>query len=198
MKNVNGYILLNLYISYIKMLGAIVAIILLLLVYLYVTYGRVSSDDLSDAWNNVAGFTKGNTLLEADVSNFSKSYGKHSKAFIEARLDKNNEYTRVFYILKDNVNKGKRILPYKDVPNSPKMYEAFSKAVHHPDQFFAELASQSSRLQKISDNPVGNQSNVSNLGLQIVNDIRPQNRVKFTPPPPSTMWKYIERSRGPH
>jgi hypothetical protein len=180
------------------MLEAIVIVILLLLVYFYATYGRVCSDDLPDAWSNVAGFTKGTNLLEADVLEFSKSYGRHSKDFIEARLDKNNEYTRVFYILKDAVNKGKRILTYKDIPHSPKMYEAFSNAVHHPDQFFAALASQSVQMQKAANSFLGNQSNVSNLGLQVVNDIRPQDRVKFTPPPPSTMWKYIERSRGPH
>jgi hypothetical protein len=180
------------------MLEAIVIVILLLLVYFYATYGRVCSDDLPDAWRSFTEFTKGTTLLEADISEFSKSYDKHSKDFVEARLDKDNEYTRVFYILKDAMNKGKRILTYKDVPHSPKMYEAFSNAVQHPDKFFAELASQSSLVQKAAGSFIGNQSNVSNLGLQVVNDIRPQNRVKFTPPPPSTMWKYIERSRGPH
>lgn len=176
------------------MLEVIVLLIVVLLVYLYLTYGRVCSDDLS----NIAGFTKGETMLMADVSEFSRQYGKHSKEFIEARLNKKDEHTKVLEILKEAMNKGKRMVSYKDVPHSPKMYEAFSHLVHDPDVFFAELSDQSKKVSEEQKSFVGNQSNVSNLGLQIVNDIRPQDRAKHMPTPPSTSWKYIERSRGPH
>lgn len=174
------------------MFDFVVVLLVILIAYLYYKHGRVCSDDV-----DMAGFTKGATLLEADVNEFSKNYAKASKSFIEVRLDARNEYTRVFKIMKDAVNKGKRVLPYKDVPKSPKMYVAFSTLVHEADKFFGELASQTVKEQP-NESFAGNQSNVSNLGLQIVSNIRPQTRVKFTPPPPLATWKHIERTRGKH
>lgn len=180
------------------MFEIITVLIIILLVYLYYKYDRVCSDDLPDAWDTVAGFNKGSTLLEADVNEFSKNYASHSKHFIEPRLDKKDEYTRVFYILKEAVNKGKRLVPYKDVPNSPKMYVAFSDLVHNPDVFFNRLSTQSSQVATDQKSFLGNQSNASNLGLQVENDIRPQDRAKYTPAPPISTWKHIERTRGPN
>lgn len=180
------------------LLEVIIALIILVVIYLYYKYNRVCSDDLSEAWHDLTDFTSNSSMLLEDVQHFSQHYDKHSKTFIEARLDKRNEYTQVFLILKDAMNKGKQTVSYRDVPNSPKMYSAFSELVFNPDQFFAQLASQSAIAKKETDSFVGNQSNVSNLGLQIVNDVREHDRAKYTPTPPSSSWKYIERSRGPH
>ena len=180
------------------MLELIAVLLVILIAYLYYSYGRVCSDDIPDAWNNVAGFTQNSTLLSEDVNHFSQNYSKNSKNFVEARLDKTNEYTKIFLILKDAMNKGRRAISYKDVPNSPKMYAAFTDLVHEPDRFFNELAQQSQQTSSDQKSFIGNQSNASNLGLQIVNDIRPQDRAGFTPPPPSSTWKYIERTRGSH
>lgn len=178
------------------MFDIITILIIVLLAYLYYKYGRVCSDDLPNAWDSVAGFTQNITLSEADVNNFSQNYAKHSKHFIEARLDKKDEHTKIFYILKDAMNKGKRLVPYKDVPHSPKMYQAFSHLVHNPDQFFSALVSQSNQVSDDQKSFLGNQSNASNLGLQITNDIRPQDRAKYTPAPPASTWIHIERTRG--
>ncbi len=182
---------------FITMSEIIVVLVILLVAYLYYKYGRVCSDDIPNAWSEIAGFTKGATLLEADVNDFSKNYAKYSKSFIEARLDAHDEYTRVLKILKDAIQKGKRILPYKDVPHSPKMYQAFSDAVNNPDKFFGALASQTVVVQKPAEFD-NNNKNVGNIGLHIVNKIRPQNKMKFNPPPPVSAWKNIERTRGPH
>jgi hypothetical protein len=103
---------------------------------------------------------------------------------------------KIFYILKDAMNKGKRLVPYKDVPHSPKMYQAFSHLVHSPDVFFDALISQSNQASSDQKSFLGNQSNASNLGLQITNDIRPQDRAKYTPAPPASTWIHIERTRG--
>lgn len=182
---------------FITMTEIIIVLVVLLVAYLYYKYGRVCSDDIPDAWSEVAGFTKGVTLLEANVNEFSKNYVKYSKSFIEARLDAHDEYTRVLKILKDAVQKGKRILPYKDVPHSPKMYQAFLDAVSNPEKFFGVLASQIVVVQKPASF-VDNKGNASNLGLQIVNKIRPQDAKKFNPSPPVSAWKNIERTRGRH
>ncbi len=180
------------------MLEIVIFLIMVLIGFLNYKYGRVSLEDLPDAYNSVAGYTSNMTLLSGDIDHFSQNYSKYSKEFIETRLDKSNEYTKVFNVFKDAMNKGKRFISYKDVPNSPKMYSAFSDLVHNPDHFFQQLAKQSQKVSDESASFLGNKSNVSNLGLQVVNNIRPQDRVKYTPTPPANSWKHIERSRGSH
>lgn len=173
------------------MWGYIILLILIVALYLYAKYDRVCSDDIS-----FGGFNTMPTLMTADVKSFSQSYAKNAKMFSEPRLDKSNEYTKICLIMKDAADKGKRVVSYRDIPNSPKMYSAFSALVTSPDNFFAQLASQSAQTKADTASFLGNQSNASNLGLQIVNDVREHDKAKYTPTPPVQSWTLIDRSRG--
>lgn len=175
------------------MWGYVILLILMLVLYLYAKYDRVCSDDIS-----FEGFNTMSTLMIADVKTFSQAYSRNAKLFSEPRLDKSNEYTRIFLIMRDAMNKGKRIVSYRDIPNSPKMYSAFSALIASPDNFFSLLSAQSTKSKADTVSFLGNQSNVSNLGLQIVNDVNKHDKAKYSPTPPVQSWTLIDRSRGAH
>ena len=141
--------------------------------------------------------TNSNGPLELDINTFDQYYAGRRNQLNNARLDrmKSNEYVSVLNLFLDASNKGKRTLAYKDVPNSPKMYEAFELLRSDPDLFFNALSKMSDDSKHKKKEPV-NQSNVSNLGLQIENE--PTKTTQYIPTKPASMWKYIERSRGPH
>lgn len=175
------------------MWGYVILLILILAFYLQMKYDRICSDDILFAGSNTM-----STLMVADVKTFNQSYTAHAKHFSESRLDKSNEYTKVFLIMRDAVDKGKCTVAYRDVPNSPKMYSAFSALITSPDNFFAQLAAQSAQTKADTASFLGNQSNASNLGLQIVNDVREHDKAKYTPTLPVQSWTLIDRSRGAH
>lgn len=143
-----------------------------------------------------ASMTNSNKLLELDVKTFDKFYAGRRNQINLGRLErsKGNEYVVVFNVFLDASKKGKRFILYRDLPSSPKMYDAFQTLVSQPDEFFSTLSSISA--PEVKDIKLADQSNKNNISLQIENS--PVKTSQYAPRAHSSVWKNIERSRGNH
>jgi hypothetical protein len=143
-----------------------------------------------------AAMTNSNKLLELDVKTFDKFYAGRRKQINLGRLErsKSNEYVLVFNVFLDASKKGKRFILYRDLPSSPKMYDAFQTLVLRPDDFFDTLSNISAPVVKVDK--LADQSNKNNLSLHIENS--PIKTTQYAPREHSSAWKNIERSRGNH
>lgn len=168
-------------------------LIILLIILLGYLWWHNSLPDKS----SVEPFTNNTRPLELDIHTFDKFYAGRRNQINNARLERarDNEFVTVFLLVSDASNKGKRYISYKDLPNSPKMYRAFSLLLENPDTFFSELVilSLSDRKPVYAVDPTSKENN-NNLGLQI--ELEPQRTTQYNPRTPTSMWKYVERSRN--
>lgn len=137
-----------------------------------------------------------NHSSELSVDTFDKYYAGRRNQINLGRLERSrdNEYVIVFNVCMEASKKGKSLIVYKDLPSGPRIYDAFDTLKSNPDKFFNVLSDIS--IPPVVPTVPVNQSNASNLGLQIENE--PTKVSQFAPRKPSSVWKHIERSRGSH
>ena len=133
-----------------------------------------------------------------DLRTFDQYYSGRRSQLNLARLEreKDNILVALFMLVNDASNKGKKFIAYKDLPQSTTMYNAFVMLNENPEHYFSELSQLSAKKQNKPYEGFISFEDENNVGLHVENF--PEKTDQYLPRTPSSMWKHIERSRGPH
>lgn len=170
----------------------LIIILIILLTYLWWT-GTITIPALTPS--TAAPFlSTGNLEIDVDATNdVFKNRRVKINLMRVSKLGQDKTAT-VFNVFMNAVKKGKKIMSYSELSPSAENASLFRLLKDSPSDFFDMLYDLSMSTMQTDNINLVNQSNVSNLGLQIVNV--PERTSQYNPLPPSTIWRRINRSRG--
>jgi hypothetical protein len=176
----------------------IVVIILIILLFALWKWGLLPSLPAPYSTGSINNFTSVASDKMLDLRTYNQYYAGRRNQLNMARLEreKDNILVALFMLVNDASNKGKKFVAYKDLPQSTTMYNAFVLLNENPEYYFEELAQLSMQKNNKPYEGFAGNDDENNLGLHIENV--PEKTGQYLPRAPSSAWKYIERSRGPH